>query len=66
MLCSEMFAVCPEFHTKHSNTLSGKNVQFLMQIIFSLYHKYVNYVKVIFNSRNETCFVINIHKIIVF
>jgi hypothetical protein len=29
MLYSEIIAVCSEIHTKHINTLSGQNVEFL-------------------------------------
>jgi len=28
MLYSETIAVCPEIHTKHSNTQCGQNVEF--------------------------------------
>ena len=29
MLHREVIAVCPEIHTKHTNALSGQNVEFL-------------------------------------
>jgi hypothetical protein len=30
MLYSEIIAVCSQIHTKHLNTLCGRNVEFLM------------------------------------
>ena len=29
MLLREIFAVCSEIHTKHTNTMCGQNVEFL-------------------------------------
>jgi hypothetical protein len=30
MLCREIMAICYEIHTKHTNTLCGQSVEFLM------------------------------------